>query len=143
MATLLSPEPQKPSISATLLSVIVLIPTLTGSYGSYKAAERDAGAGYNALVKTTTALQVEVAELHDNAVGCNARSALLQDKVDLQGKQLDKLLSDLKVAGEYDVPEAPESAPVPIPAMPAPLMRYEPKAPPATLQQAVQEQEKL
>ena len=138
MATLLAPEP-KPSVSTTLLSVLVMIPALTGSYASYKASERDTDAGYKALVKTTVDLQAETLRLHDQNANLTERVALLTDKVDLQSKQLAKLLNDLQVADE----DVPEVLPAPVVPAPAPMHHYEPKAPPATLQQAVQEQEKL
>ena len=144
--TILTPEPQKPSASATLLSVLVMIPAITGSYASYRVSQRDTEGGYKALVKTTVDLQAEVLRLHDQNVVLQERNALLTDKVDLQGKQLDKLLSDLKVAVETgDGDGIHVETPVPAPPMPAamPQHTYKPEAPPATLQQAVQEQEKL
>lgn len=126
------PAAQKPSASKTLLSIIVLLPTLMGSYASYKASGRDTDAGYRALVTTTLQLQQEVAELHQKVDALEAEKAAHAAMT----VRLTKMADELQVAQE----DATEDAGV----EPAPVIQhhFEARPPPATLQEAV-DREKL
>lgn len=133
----MTPSPEQPvapkSASATLLSVLVMVPALMGSYASYKASTSDTDTGYRALVTTTLQLQREVAELHAKVDVLEAEKASQKNMT----VRLSKMADELQVAQE----DIAEDAGV----EPAPVLqhRFEVKPPPATLQEAVDAKEKL